>query len=437
MIDTKELEKNKKHNLKIYYIYKTFSWDLLFYYAVSFMFLTNYMGLTAAEIIFADAFFPFFKILFQIPATLLIERYGKKSGLIVGNISLAIYMLFILGCKNMYILLIGNIFMALGFVLKSLCESNLLYDSLPNIQEKRKLFSKIDGKSASFHYLFEAGTCIASGFLYTINPNIPMVLCLICVLISLMLAHLFKTVPVDITNEDEEHSTKKTLSKRLKEYMRNLKNAFKFIFSSSRLRSLIYFNAIMISLIYLLTSYRRSLFADIGISAKSIGIIYAALGLISSIYSGITPQLHKIFRNKMLTYMGLYFALSIFLSGLAVFLNLPFNIMIIIVLASQAIQFGIKGPYYTLIKQYLSSFASSSMRVKIISASNLIEGFVSGLVSLLGAFLLTKMSTAASSIIIGTSFFAILSILLNYMKTHVGLKPEEYSNREINFKEVE
>jgi len=34
-------------------------------------------------------------------------------------------------------------------------------------------------------------------------------------------------------------------------------------------------------------------------------------------------------------------------------------------------------------------------------------------------------------------FFILIAILLNYMKTHVGLKPEEYSNREINFKEVE
>lgn len=337
----------------------------------------------------------------------------------------------------MYILLIGNIFMALAFVLKSLCESNLLYDSLPSVQEKRKLFSKIDGKSASFHYLFEASTCIASGFLYTINPNIPMVLCLICILISLVLAYLFKPVPIDITNEEEEHSNKKTISKRLKEYMRNLKNAFKFIFSSSRLRSLIYFNSIMISLIYLLTSYRRSLFADIGISAKNMGIIYAALGILSSIYSSITPQLHKIFKNKMLAHMGLYFSLSIFLSGLAVFLSLPFNILIAVVLASQAIQFAIKGPYYTLIKQYLSSFATSSMRLKIISASNLIEGLMSGLVSLLGAFLLTKMTTAASSIIIGLFFFILLTVLLSYMKTRVGLKPEEYSNKEINFKEVE
>ena len=54
MSKTNTLEKNKKHNLKLYFLYKAFSWDLLFYYAISFMFLNAYKGLTAAEIIFAD-----------------------------------------------------------------------------------------------------------------------------------------------------------------------------------------------------------------------------------------------------------------------------------------------------------------------------------------------------------------------------------------------
>lgn len=414
-----------------------FSFDLLFYYAISFIFLTNYMKLSAAEIIFADSFFPFFKVLFQIPCTLLIEKFGKRTGLIIGNISLAIYVLFVLGCNNMYVLLIGNIFMALAFVLKSLSESNLLYDSLPNIEKKRKLFSKIEGKSSAIYYLFESFTCSISGFLYIINPNIPIILCLVCVIISIILSHMFKTVPIDITNENEEYTNKTSIYKILKQHFRNLKNAFKFIFSSSRLRVLIYFNAILVSLIYLLTSYRRSLFEDIGITAQNIGILFAILGIVSSIFSSITPQLHKLLKNKALTYFGLYFSLSIMLSGIAVVLNLKYSFMITIILITQIIQFAIKGPYYTLIKQYLSSFASSKMRLKIISASNIIEGLLSGFVSLLGAYLLTFTSTAISSIIIGLNAFIILSILLSYMKNRVGLKPEEYSSKDINFKEVE
>ena len=111
--------------------------------------------------------------------------------------------------------------------------------------------------------------------------------------------------------------------------------------------------------------------------------------------------------------------------------------MITVVLLSQLVQFAIKGPYYTLMRQYLSSFASSKMRLKIISASNIIEGLVSGVVSLMGAFLLTFTTTAIASVIIGSCAFIILSILLSYMKTRVGLRPEEYSSKEINFKEVE
>ena len=98
---TKELQeevikKHKKHNIRIYYIYKAISWDLLFYYAVSFIFLNAFKGLTPAEIVFADAFFPLYKVLFQIPAALLVNRIGKKNCLIVGNTSLLVYMILIL-----------------------------------------------------------------------------------------------------------------------------------------------------------------------------------------------------------------------------------------------------------------------------------------------------------------------------------------------------
>ena len=125
------------------------------------------------------------------------------------------------------------------------------------------------------------------------------------------------------------------------------------------------------------------------------------------------------------------------LSGLVVLLNLPFALVFTIVMVTQIIQFGIKGPYYTLIKQYLSSFSTSKMRVKIFAANNIIEGIISCIFSLIGAWFLTFATTAQSSIIIGSICFILLIIILEYMRTRVGLKPEEYSEEEIKFKEVE
>lgn len=436
MSKTNTLEKNKKHNLKLYFLYKAFSWDLLFYYAISFMFLNAYKGLSAAEIIFADSFYPFFKVLLQIPATLFVEKTDKRTGLIVGNLALFVYVLFVLGCHSMYIMIIGNIFMALGFVLKNLCESNLIYDSLPKSNKKQKIFSKIDGKSSAAYYVLEALSCGASGFLYNINPNIPIIACLLCTLFSVILSHLFIEVE-DITNPDENHIKIKNARIGFKKYIRDLKNAFKFIFSSPRLKSLIYFNAIFMAIIYLLISYRRSLLSEIGVSAQNIGLIFAVLELLSSIASAYTSKINKKLKNKSLTYLSLYFIFSIIVSGLVVVLTVPHNVELSIVILMLAIQFLAKGPYYTLIKQYLSSFSSSTMRIKIFSANNLIEGIITGIISFIGSWLLLFTDTAHASIIIGCSSFVIVIILLEYMSSRVGLDPEKYTKKDIEFREVE
>ena len=436
MSKTNTLEKNKKHNLKLYFLYKAFSWDLLFYYAISFMFLNAYKGLSAAEIIFADSFYPFFKVLLQIPATLFVEKTDKRTGLIVVNLALFVYVLFVLGCHSMYIMIIGNIFMALGFVLKNLCESNLIYDSLPKSNKKQKIFSKIDGKSSAAYYVLEALSCGASGFLYNINPNIPIIACLLCTLFSVILSHLFIEVE-DITNPDENHIKIKNARIGLKKYIRDLKNAFKFIFSSPRLKSLIYFNAIFMAIIYLLISYRRSLLSEMGVSAQNIGLIFAVLELLSSIASAYTSKINKKLKNKSLTYLSLYFIFSIIVSGLVVVLTVPHNVELSIVILMLAIQFLAKGPYYTLIKQYLSSFSSSTMRIKIFSANNLIEGIITGIISFIGSWLLLFTDTAHASIIIGCSSFVIVIILLEYMSSRVGLDPEKYTKKDIEFREVE
>lgn len=74
----KSIAKARKKNQNLYKIYKMISWDLLFYYAISFLFLNQEKGLSTSQIIFADAFYPLFKLILQIPSTILIEKLGKR-----------------------------------------------------------------------------------------------------------------------------------------------------------------------------------------------------------------------------------------------------------------------------------------------------------------------------------------------------------------------
>ena len=93
--------KAKSYNARIFPIYKMFAWDLLFYYSISFLFLTQNKGLSASQVLFAEAFYSIFKLVFQIPCVNIIELLGKRRSLIFGNAIIAIsFVVLLLGHRN-------------------------------------------------------------------------------------------------------------------------------------------------------------------------------------------------------------------------------------------------------------------------------------------------------------------------------------------------
>lgn len=75
---TNEMRKKQK-NVQLYPKYKMFSWDMLFYYAIIFLFFTQTKGILAADVLLAEAFYPLFKFVLLIPSTILIDRIRKKK----------------------------------------------------------------------------------------------------------------------------------------------------------------------------------------------------------------------------------------------------------------------------------------------------------------------------------------------------------------------
>ncbi len=437
MDEEKIINSNRKHNLRIYPLYKMLSWDLLFYYAISFLFLSNCKGFSASQILLAESFYPLFKIIFQIPCTILIDKIGKRNSLIIGNIFIFLYVLFIMGANSLSILILANLFCAIGYVIKGTVETNILFDSIPKTEKRSKIFSKVDGISFALFYVFEAISSIITGFLYVINPYVPMTVCLIFCAIAVIISYSFKHIPSNgnIDNEEEQEENVGAIT-RFKNYFKGLSSAFKYIFRSGRLRGLILFNAVFSSLLSLLVTLRRSLLNDIGFSSKDLGITFAILGIIAAITAAKTNIFHKKLANKALTYFGLYYTFSLILSGIIVLLDLPNYIMLPLLMLTLILQYCIKGPYYTLIKKYLANFSTSQMRIKISSANYLMECIASTLLTFFSSFLLEITTTAYATVIIGCIFFVTLIIILEYMRTRVGLKPEEYGKNDIEYKEL-
>lgn len=177
----------RKNNMRIFPIYKMFAWDLLFHYAISFLFLTQVKGFSASQILFADAFYSLFRIVFQVFCINIVDQIGKQKSLLLANTLITISMLLIIVVPNIPLLIFSYFFQAIGYNLKGLCEPTILSDSIPKSNFSSSIYSKIDGKGSSLYYMFDSISSISTGFLYVINPYIPMILCFICCLISTIL----------------------------------------------------------------------------------------------------------------------------------------------------------------------------------------------------------------------------------------------------------
>lgn len=420
--EEKKLYNKKQNNIKLYKIYRVFAWDLFFYYAIIYLFFTIEKKLTPAQILELNAFYIFFQFLMQIPCTLVIQKLGKRKSLILANFVAVVHILIIMFAGNFNALLFSQFLCAFAYGIKMTCESDMLYDSLEHGEHRGSKFAKIDGKATSRYYYIDAISAVLSGFLFVVNSYIPLILCLLILILTFILSINFEEI-------NDPHEEKKKI--KIKEEISNIKDAFKTIVQSNRLRGLIIFNAIFIGLMQILTNIRNTALIEINIPEQYFGIIFAVLGIISGISARFQGKIHNRFRNKTLTILSLPTAISCLLMGVIILCKFDTTVSFIIIFILFMLQYITKGAYYTTIKRYLNNFTTSEKRVKISTTKNLCEFIISSALVFLASKILEFVSIGNASLIIGCIFIITIVLTLDYMRKYVGLEPEEYDEKEI------
>lgn len=410
----------KNRNIKLFPIYKMISWDLLFFYAIIFLYLVQVKQLSAPQVILAEALYNVAIMLFIIPSGKIVDKIGKKNSVIIANISISISIVIILLMNQIYHLIIAYSVMAFGYSIKVIAENIILYDSIPSGAKRGKIFSLIDGKASSYYYYIDAITSIATGFLFTVNPHIPIILCLIMCIISTILACRFQHTNA-INKLQKEHNEKVSL-----------KEAFKHVKDSKRLLYLIFFYAIFSGLLYNLSSLRSSLFKDLNLNAQYFGIIYAILQIISGTTARYQNKVHNKFKNQTLAVLGIPLTISCILIGLLGNLKTD-NFIFFVIMVLFIIQNFLKGPYRTLIVRYMNNFTNKSIRTKLATIESLAYYSITVIFSLTSSYLLGRTSTANTFVIIGVISTFLIGTLLYFMKGRVGLKPEEYPDEDLKY----
>lgn len=426
MEKTREIQ-DKKLNARLYPIYKMLSWDLLFYYSIIYLFLTQAKHFSASQVLLGDAFFTASCLVVQIPIGLLVDRVGKKNSLVLANMCMCIFTIILIFAQNFTHLLIAFFIDAIGYVIKGVCETNILYDSLPAGKKRGGLYSSIDGLAVSRYYIIDAITSLIAGYAFVINPYLPIVLCLIANIISTVLSTRFKNIRMP----DEETEKKETST----QYFKQLKSAIRFVKKSARIRCLLIFFGLMSALIYNMTSIRSSVLEQIQLPEQYFGIIFAISQIAASLCSRAQNLIHKRFRNTTLTYLGIPLTISCILIGFLSMIGIGFTNTFIIVLFF-VMQGAIKGPYNVLIYRYLNNFTNIKIRTKLATVRSIIYNIFTIIISLLGALLLHFTTPSNTILIIGCMSTIVMILLLDYMRGRVGLKPDKYSKEDLKYSQL-
>ena len=425
------IEKDKvqmrKRNMKLFPIYRMLGWDYIFFYTTTFFFLTQVKGIHPADVVLIDSFYALFGIIMQVPATFIIEYLGRKRSMILANFCNCIYMLVVMFSTNLFNLITAELLSSLAFGIKETVDPALLNESIPPSRYKSKIFAKISQKGMANYYIMNAIATVLAGFFYDINPYIPITLSLIITILVTMISTRF----IEPQNEKKKHKVQEF--NQLKE----IKDSFKFILKSERLKALILFSAISGGVISLMSTYEVSLLEDFDISAKYLCMIFAILGIISGILAKKQEAFHEKYRNKSLCTLFGMIGGTILIAGLCGIIAKQYSVLIIGIIITYMIRYSCQGMYYPLTERYLRNFSNEKIDTKIFTAKNFLKSILSAVIGIMGSFLLDRMNISYCMFIVGFLTILVTILMSQYMKTRVGLKPEEYAKEELQFDELE
>ena len=423
MNQEKKIRKARKQNMKLYSLYRAISIDLIFYYAIEFLFLTQVKHLSSSDVVLGGAFYAIFMIIFQIPASIIIDKVGTRKCTILANIFNIIFIVLIMSCKNLGMLIFAQFISSICFSLKDISDTALIQYSIPETEKQGEIFSKLEGKGTKDYYLLNAGTYIISGFLYVINPYIPITGSLCFAILATVMSLGFSDI--------EEEKKEKTDTKN---YMKDLWEGIKFIANSQRLRSLFLYSGIAWGVFCLMSTYRSSLLVDIGTPEQIITLIAAILSFSAAIGSKKQMEFHNYFRNKSLSAILFIMTFSILIVGILTAMNISYGITLAIIVIGFILIDFVKGMSGVLSTRYLGNFANEKILTQIYAVNAISRNVFRAVISFLGAYLLRVTDTTNGMILVGIILLITVLGLVGYMKTRLGLKPKEYNENEF-FKE--
>lgn len=402
-------------NIKLYSLYRIFSYDIFFYNVIYFFFYINVKHLDISQVLFLEALYPLYGIILQIPCSTLAQKLGAKKSIVLGNFTWILAFIFYMIAPGMLVIAVADITLAIGNILKQITEPAILIHELKE-QNMEDNFNKVEGEGVGKFYYIETITSILAGFLFVINPYIPFILGTCMSILSFIIACQFDNINATI---DQEYSS-------LKEYFISIKDSIKNVLKKQRLQALLLYSSVFLGIITISTCYYKNFLSNLGMDTGEFGVIFALLTIIEGIACQREYLFEKKTKNRTLAWLAVSYTSIFVIIGLLGMSSLAMTPLIAIIVLLLVLQKIIEGTYQISMRKYTVNFTTPNTITNVLTASNLFDNIGTTLILLFGAYVLDNMDMNYGYIIVGGVGFVVMTLILIFMRTRVGLKPEQY-----------
>lgn len=195
--------KKLDRTIKIYPIFYGLTADLIFWIAINTLFLTTVKNLSAAEINSIDTIGTAVGIGFQFFLIKIVRKIGNIKSVRLGTTLLFLSVVLNTFSTAYWGFLIAEICYVVGFVFKHM--DNVILVKNLKFMNKSEEYIKLQTRGNTIYSFVTLIISLISGFLFNVNPYIPMAICMIICFINILLTFLFYEAPIDYEKEETKN----------------------------------------------------------------------------------------------------------------------------------------------------------------------------------------------------------------------------------------
>ena len=201
--------KKLNRSINMYPIFYGLTADLIFWIAINTLFLTTVKHINASQINSIEAIGTAVGILFQLILIKIVRKIGNLNSVRLGTILLFFSVLLNMVSTKYIGFLLAELCYVIGFVFKHM--DNVILIKNLNYLNRSEEYISYQTKGSAIYSFVTLIISIISGFIFNINPYIPMIICLIICFNNILLTFYIYEVPINVKKENinEQNITKK------------------------------------------------------------------------------------------------------------------------------------------------------------------------------------------------------------------------------------